>query len=228
MKKIDLTPKQTPRQTTDSTPNQEPAKASAQASVTTTAPPRETVDEKNQIVQNQNSETNTAQTGSAFNQLNLDTDELDMTKHSKKMLILICVIALAAGAGTGFGAFKLKAQKDANRGQELGNIEEVAEGQIKKGDVFGVQDESTFKDSAQGYLELGGIDGEGSHKLLRPGGVSQTVYLTSTVTNLDKLVGMEVKVWGETYKGQKAGWLMDVGKVEVIDPQAEPPVEAEL
>jgi hypothetical protein len=39
---------------------------------------------------------------------------------------------------------------------------------------------------------------------------------------------MEVKVWGETYKGQKAGWLMDVGKVEVIDPQAEPPVEAEL
>ncbi len=228
MKKIELKPKQKPQQASESAPNQEPEQTSAQASVETAVPARQTVDEKSQMVQNQDSESNTAQAGSIFNQLNLDSNEVDMTKRSKKMLILICVIALAAGAGTGFGAFKLRAQKDANRGQELGNIEEVAEGQIRKGDVFGVQDESTFKDSAQGYLELGGIDGEGSHKLLRPGGASQTVYLTSTVTNLDKLAGMEVKVWGETYKGQKAGWLMDVGKVEVLDPKAEPPVEAEL
>jgi hypothetical protein len=36
---------------------------------------------------------------------------------------------------------------------------------------------------------------------------------------------MQVKVWGETFKGQKAGWLMDVGRVQVIDTEAEAPVE---
>jgi hypothetical protein len=93
------------------------------------------------------------------------------------------------------------------------------------GDVFGVQDEKTFKDSAEGYLEIGGLDGEGSHKLLRPGGDSQTVYLTSSVTDLDKFDGMSVKVWGETFKGQKAGWLMDVGRVQIVSPQGEKPTE---
>jgi len=39
---------------------------------------------------------------------------------------------------------------------------------------------------------------------------------------------MEVKVWGETYKGQQASWLMDVGKIEVIEPEAEAPIEATL
>ncbi len=180
------------------------------------------IDADEQMMQNQ-----TSGSTSALNQLNLNSLDTDMNKHSKKILIVISIIALAAGAGTGFGAYKLRANRS-QVGQELGDIEEVTANKIKKGDVFGIQDESTFKDSAQGYLELGGINGEGSHKLLRPGGESQTVYLTSTVTDLDKLVDMEVKVWGETYKGQKAGWLMDVGKVEVINPDAETPVEAEL
>ena len=57
---------------------------------------------------------------------------------------------------------------------------------------------------------------EGSHVLLRPGGASQTVHLTSSVTDLEKFVGMQVRVWGETFRGRSAGWLMDVGRVEVI------------
>ena len=36
---------------------------------------------------------------------------------------------------------------------------------------------------------------------------------------------MKVKVWGETFKGQTAGWLMDVGRVQVVELDAEPPVE---
>jgi hypothetical protein len=101
----------------------------------------------------------------------------------------------------------------------------VAGDVINNGDVFGIKDDQTFKDSAEGYLAAGGADGEGSHSLLREGGVSQTVYLTSSITDLDKLVGMQVKVWGETFKGQKAGWLMDVGRVQVIATEAEAPVE---
>ena len=181
------------------------------------------LDETTQISQNLDSPNN-----QTLKQLNLNQKKTDMTKRSKQMMIIISLIALAAGTGTGFGAYKLRAKNQSSTSSPEAQFETIAGDVIEKGDVFGIQDESTFKDSAQGYLELGGIDGEGSHRLLRAGGVSQTVYLTSTVTDLDKLVGMEVKVWGETYKGQQAGWLMDVGKIEVIEPEAEAPIEATL
>lgn len=81
--------------------------------------------------------------------------------------------------------------------------------------VVGSLDTKTFPDTATGVLEKGGIDGEGTHKLIREGGDSQTVYLTSSVINLGDFVGKKVKVWGETQAAQKAGWFMDVGRVEV-------------
>jgi len=86
----------------------------------------------------------------------------------------------------------------------------------KAKNVVGSADTKTFKDSAEGKLKKGGIDGEGSHKLIRPGGASQTVYLTSSVIDLDDYVGKKVKVWGETFAAEKAGWLMDVGRLEVL------------
>ena len=81
----------------------------------------------------------------------------------------------------------------------------------------GSKDTSVFKDQAEGKIEKGGLDGEGSHKLLREGGESQTAYLTSSVVDLDQFVGKEVKIWGETFAGEKASWLMDVGRVEVLE-----------
>lgn len=80
----------------------------------------------------------------------------------------------------------------------------------------GVNDDSTFKDTAEGMLEEGGINGEGQYHLVRPGGASQNVYLTSTVVDLKGFVGSKVKVWGQTLSAKKAGWLMDVGKVKKI------------
>lgn len=80
----------------------------------------------------------------------------------------------------------------------------------------GLADESTFRDSAEGKLERGGINGEGTHHLVREGGESKYVYLTSTVIDLDSFAGKEVQVWGETISGQQAGWLMDVGKIKVV------------
>ncbi len=88
---------------------------------------------------------------------------------------------------------------------------------VKEGDIFGSPNEDDFKDNAQGILQDGGIGNEGSHHLVRPGGVSQNVYLTSSVTDLSKFIGMEVEVWGETFAGEQAGWLMDVGRVKVLD-----------
>ncbi|OGD79034.1 hypothetical protein A2368_00625 [Candidatus Collierbacteria bacterium RIFOXYB1_FULL_49_13] len=96
-------------------------------------------------------------------------------------------------------------------------------GGIKVGDTFGSDDEKSFKDSAEGVLDKGGINGEGSHKLLRAGGESQTVYLTSSVVDLDEFVGHKVKIWGDTFSARKAGWLMDVGRVKVLELDAPKP-----
>ena len=81
----------------------------------------------------------------------------------------------------------------------------------------GLADEKTFRDSAEGTLEEGGIAGEGTHHLVRDGGPSQYVYLTSTVIDIQSFVGKKVTVWGETISARKAGWLMDVGKIKVTD-----------
>jgi len=94
---------------------------------------------------------------------------------------------------------------------------QVSKEEINKGTQVGVADEKTFRDSAEGKLEKGGISGEGSHHLIRPGGESQNVYLTSSIIDLDQFVDRKVKVWGETFAAQRAGWLMDVGKLEVLE-----------
>ncbi len=127
--------------------------------------------------------------------------------------ILGLVAALAVGLGAGY-MLKNKSTV-ATRSDGAVIARNVPAAGLKEGDIIGLQDEKTFKDTVTGVLQKGGLDGEGSHKLLRPGGVSQTVYLTSSVIDLDQFVGAQVTVWGETFKGQKAGWLMDVGRVRV-------------
>lgn len=102
-------------------------------------------------------------------------------------------------------------------GMGLSSPSQLAPGTELKGQEFGSKDASAFPDSAEGILEKGGIDGEGTHKLVREGGESQTAYLTSSLVDLDPLVGKKVQVWGETFKAQKAGWLMDVGRVKVLE-----------
>lgn len=85
-----------------------------------------------------------------------------------------------------------------------------------KGTVVGSKDTSTFKDTAEGTLKQGGVDGEGAYHLERSGGPSQNVYLTSSIVDLSKFIDKKIKVWGQTQKAQTAGWLMDVGRVEVL------------
>jgi len=147
----------------------------------------------------------------------------DMKKVSLPTIVIALFLALLAGSATGFGASNLQTNSPANDNDST--LQQKISGEIKNGDIFG-SDSKNFKDSAEGYIEKGGVDGEGSHKLLRPGGVSQTVYLISSVVDLDKFAGMQTRIGGETYQGQKAGWLMDVGKVEILDTQATSPVTA--
>jgi hypothetical protein len=88
---------------------------------------------------------------------------------------------------------------------------------IKTDTIEGVADAGNFKDSAVGTVEKGGLSGEGTHKLVREGGPSQTAYLVSSVIDLDSYAGKKVKVWGETFAAKKVSWLMDVGKIEILE-----------
>lgn len=81
-------------------------------------------------------------------------------------------------------------------------------------------DTRTFKDFAEGIIKARpepsdpGQYTEGTHILQREGAVP--VALTSSVVDLSQYEGKKVKVFGETQKALKEGWLMDVGKVEEI------------
>ncbi|OGD08863.1 hypothetical protein A2397_00985 [Candidatus Amesbacteria bacterium RIFOXYB1_FULL_44_23] len=94
----------------------------------------------------------------------------------------------------------------------------VAAGDVATGkNEVGSTDTKTFRDTATGTLEAGGSNGKGTHKLIRPGGVSQTVYLVSSIVDLDEYVGKKVEVWGETLKAKEVGWLMDVGRLKILE-----------
>ena len=86
---------------------------------------------------------------------------------------------------------------------------------IQSDRIVGSTDKEAFPDSATGILRKGGVDGEGTHHLEREGGPSQNVYLTSSVLDMSQFVDKEVTVWGETFSAEKAGWLMDVGLLEL-------------
>ena len=135
---------------------------------------------------------------------------VDMTKQSTFTLPVIIGIAFVTLAGivTGFMLSRSKV--------EGVSISKTGAKTVETEKVIGSMDER-FKDEAEGILKQGGIDGEGTHYLERAGGASQYVYLTSLLIPLDDYVDKKVKVWGETNKAQKAGWLMDVGRLEVLE-----------
>ncbi len=118
------------------------------------------------------------------------------------------VAVVATGTLIGFIAAKITAPKS--------STSTVTGQKVNDGKTAGIVDKKTFKDNAEGVLKEGGVDGEGNFHLERPGGVSQNVYLTSSTVDLAQYVGKKIRVHGETFKAQKAGWLMDVGLVEVL------------
>jgi hypothetical protein len=87
---------------------------------------------------------------------------------------------------------------------------------VQSGKTYGSDDLKTYKDSTEGVLKEGGIEGEGQFHLERPGGESQNVYMTSSTVDLSLFLNKKIKVWGATQTAQKAGWLMDVGRVQAL------------
>mgnify|MGYP001077603349 CR=1 FL=1 len=132
---------------------------------------------------------------------------------TKAIYVAAAFLIVSAGVGTGW----LLSGGSKGGSSTLNGEQKAAPGARQNGSQAGVEDESTFSDTAEGLLETGGIDGEGTHHLVREGGESKYVYLTSTVIDLESFAGKNVQVWGETIAAQKAGWLMDVGKIKVLE-----------
>lgn len=130
-----------------------------------------------------------------------------------KTIIPVVLILLVIGLGI-FTGYRVSSVKGASTNQLPAG--EIAKESIAKGKEYGMKDPGKV-DSTIGVVEKGGINGEGTHKLLREGGASQTVCMISSVLDLDQFVGEKIQVWGETNKAQKAGWLMDVIKLKVLD-----------
>ena len=144
---------------------------------------------------------------------NSSKKETTMDKKQSSTLAtvgLIAAVALVvlAGVSTGYAlAQNSSAIKSVTGGGVLSDVKtENSAGELEEGVKY---------DEAEGKLVVGGIGVEGSHHLERPGGDSQNVYLTSSSVDLDSYVDKTVKVWGVTFDPQKAGWLMDVAKLEV-------------
>ncbi|MEX1052633.1 MAG: hypothetical protein WEC80_02185 [Patescibacteria group bacterium] len=136
--------------------------------------------------------------------------ELDKNKKLEAftipIVIAIFLVALLVGTGSGY----LLAKKEGPATTSDTRTTETSK------EASGILDKKKFPDDAEGTLKKGGIDGEGNFHLERPGGESQNVYLTSSTVDLTKFIGKKVRVWGQTFTGQKAGWLMDVGYLEVL------------
>ena len=140
-----------------------------------------------------------------------------------KLVPMLVVAGIILGLGTGFYFAQKNLLLAQNSGAMAQGAQELTSATtIKVGDVFGSADEKTFRDQAEGILQAGGIEGEGSHHIERGDNKSQWVYVTSSVVDLDLLVGHRVTIWGETNQGKKAGWLMDVGKLKVQELNAAP------
>jgi len=132
-------------------------------------------------------------------------DSKDVDEVSYVSFFTFIAVAVIIGAVFGFGFSRLNKKTTNSSSDKTKNTTQSA----------GIVDKKTFKDSVEGILREGGIDGEGNFHIERPGGVSQNAYLTSSTVDLSVYIGKKIKVWGQTFSGQKAGWLMDVGLVEV-------------
>ncbi len=139
----------------------------------------------------------------------LDDNQTENKKIKPVYIITIFTISLIVGIGAAFISSSILNTKTKSSKKTV---------EVKKGSQVmkaGVKDLKEFKDKATGVLKEGGVDGEGSFHLERPGGESQNVYLTSSTVDLSQFLNKKVEVWGKTYSSKKAGWLMDVGYIEV-------------
>lgn len=127
-------------------------------------------------------------------------------QNFNKIFLGVLIASVILGTGVGL----ILASKKPGDLNTLSNLEQPKDPE---------QDTKTFRDFTEGTIKKRPESKdpeeyvEGTHLLIREGAVP--VALTSSVVELGQYEGKRVKVYGETQKAVKEGWLMDVGKVEV-------------
>lgn len=135
------------------------------------------------------------------------TKKLLIDTSPTRLILTVVVISLLLGSATGY-ILANKGRRGSTASEQVGSPKTAQ------------QDIRTFRDFAEGVIKAKPAPSdpqeyvEGTHLLERQGAAS--VALTSSVVDLSKYEGKKVKVYGETQKAIKEGWLMDVGKVEEI------------
>ncbi len=149
--------------------------------------------------------------------LNEKIENKEMKKNNKLMFGGIALVVILLGVGTGYMVSR-NGETSTSTGKKGGSLAMV-ESKGKEVSEEGIKDDTLFPDKAEGEIQVndGSHTKEGSHILVRPGGVDQTAYLTSSVVDLDKFVGKKVEIYGQTNTAEKAGWLLDVGYARVIN-----------
>lgn len=132
---------------------------------------------------------------------------LAFPSNLNQIFIAILVLSVVLGATSGY--FLARSAKPVT-GNNLANVTKTPK--------TAQQDTRTFRDFAEGTIMKKPLPKnpeeytEGTHMLVREGAVP--VALTSSVVDLSLYEGKKVKIFGETQKAIKEGWLMDVGRVE--------------
>lgn len=132
--------------------------------------------------------------------------KVNFSNKKNMMLAVGAVLVVLAGVLTGWQL------SGVTMGNEAGIPASVTKNAT--GNEAGIET-AECKTEVEGSLEEGGIEGEGTHHLVRSADASKNVYLGSTVIDLQSFVGKKVKVTGQTISGKKAGWLMDVCKIKI-------------
>ncbi len=139
--------------------------------------------------------------------------KIDTSLSLKKNIVLglISVVVVLAGIGAGYLFSGVGKSTGSSTGNASGKSVTASDTEA------GAKDESKFSTTTDGELAEGGIGGEGNFHLIRGSGPSQYAYLTSSSVDLTPFIGKKVQIWGETMSGKKAGWLIDVGKIKVME-----------
>ncbi|MCL5785010.1 MAG: hypothetical protein M1142_06700 [Patescibacteria group bacterium] len=132
------------------------------------------------------------------------------SRSLNKIFISILVISIILGTSAGYMLAKT--------GKKVNADTTTSPSATTEAPKTAQQDAKTFRDFAEGTIQKKPTSSnpddysEGTHLLIRDGAVP--VALTSSVVDLSQYEGKKVKVFGETQKAVKEGWLMDVGRVE--------------
>lgn len=133
------------------------------------------------------------------------------TKKAKLAYLGVALLVILAGVGTGW----MFSGRPSVGGTATNVTKTNGDGVVTEA---GIEDNEAFPDTAEGILLEGGVDGEGTHHLDRSDlGPGKDVYLTSTVIDLQSFVDKKVQIWGQTIAGHEAAWLMDVGRIKVME-----------